>query len=129
MCYNFNMSEKKKSPKVNIRSRQMLPKYTDEELTVLASRIGLTLDQLKRYGNAAYRTYAAIGGDLAEVCPRGMKRYDVVEVALDADHISIYGDLEPDLKAWRANRFNLNYKLEDYYAAVAAVAFPYPLYE
>jgi hypothetical protein len=116
--------------KVNIKSRTMLPNFSDADLAVLAKRIGMTTDQLKRYGNAAYRTYAAIGFDIAEVNGgKAMKRYDVVEVTLDADHIGVYGHLEPDLVEWRKNSHHQNYKLEDYYNAVAAVAFPFPLYE
>jgi hypothetical protein len=128
------VTTKVKCPKVNIRSRTTLPVYTDEEKTLLAEKIGMTLDQLKRYGNSAYRTYNALGPDLA-ICNdqvrRAIKREYLVEIVLDADRIDTYGGLEPDLKLWRdRRRFSLgNCTLEDYYAAVAAVAFPFALYE
>lgn len=122
---------KTKCPKVNIRSRETLPEYTDAELTLLAERIGMTLDQLKRYGEAAWRTYGAISDDLhcGPESPGTMKRATIVEIALDASHIDTYGGLEPDLVEWRAKRFDHFAKLEFYYAAVAAVAFRDSEYE
>jgi hypothetical protein len=119
----------KKKVKVNIRSKSILPTYTDEELTELAERIGMTLDQLKRYGRACYSTYGAISADLHNMSPL-MKRYNVVECTLDADHIEMYGRLDKDLIEWRRARWlDDKMKLEDYYAAVAAISFPYPVYE
>ena len=120
---------KTKTVKVNIKSRDILPKFSNEDLAILAQRIGMTADQLKRYGIAAYRTYGAIGAYLSDVNNgKAMKRRDLIEVVLDADDIGIYGRLDPDLVEWRANRFKQNYKLDDYYAAVAAVAFPWNEY-
>lgn len=119
-----------KAPKVNIKSRSMLPKYSDEELTALAERIGLTLEQLKEYHDAVNRTYHAIGHDLAEARGGGsMKRAEFVEVVLDADHILSYGQLSQELKTWYAGRWKSpKFKLDHYYEAVAA-GFPYPEYE
>jgi hypothetical protein len=119
-----------KMPKVNIKSRSMLPKYTDEELTLLAQRIGLTLEQLKEFHEAVNRTYHAIGYDLQEARGGGdMKRAEFIEVVLDADHVLAYGELSPELKEWYSNRWkNVRFNLNYYYEAVAA-GFPYPTYE
>ncbi len=88
----------------------------------------MTLDQLRRYGEAAWRTYAAIGFDLTAVGGR-LDRFNLVECVLDAGHIDQYGRLDQDLVAWRETRFEVGYDLDHYYEAVAAVAFPYSEYE
>ena len=80
--------------KVNLKSRKMLPKYTDEELTFLAERVGLTLDQLKKIHSAGQqRTYQYIGSDLAEANGgKLMKRADMVAgVETDETFISRSG--------------------------------------
>lgn len=119
--------------KVNLRSREMLPKYSDEELTILAERVGLKLDQLKKVQALSYQVYGYIGADLAEANEgKPMKRYDLVEVVLDANRIESFaehngGKLDPELRDWLGTR-SMNYDLEDVYAAVGA-AFTYPSYE
>lgn len=55
-----------KIPKVNVKSRATLPKYSDEELTALAERIGLTLQLLKELHACGNAVYQYIGFDLAE---------------------------------------------------------------
>lgn len=119
-----------KTVKVIIKSRSVLPPFSDEELTTLATRIGLTLDQLQRLGEAVYRTYGAIGADLSQANDgKLMKRRDVIEVVLDAGHLETFGRLEPDLKLWRSASFTRPGTLDDYYGAIAAVAFPHSEYE
>ena len=125
-----------KQVKVNLKSRKPLPKYTDEELTFLAVRVGLTLEQLKVVQAAAYATYQYIGSDLAEANGgKLMKRADMVEVVLDANYIEAADDqrglagrkLTPELREWlntKASKFNLDYV----YQAVGA-AFSFPDYE
>ena len=114
-------------PKVNIRSRKMLPRYTDEELTALAARVGLTLAQLKTIQIEAHKVYQEIGADLAEANGgKSMRRADVVEVVLDAGRVE-QGIVDPALRRWfQQERFL--YSLDRFYEAVAA-GFPYPLYE
>lgn len=115
---------------VNINSRKMLPKFTDEELTQIAERVGLTLDQLKEVHRLAYQTYNYISADLAELNDgKPMKRYVVVECVLDASRIqtTCQRELTSEIKDWLDNR-SMKFPLDDVYAAVAA-GFPYPLYE
>lgn len=127
-----------KSFKVPVSSRKMLPAYTDEQKTFLASRIGLTLEQLKRLQEAAHATYGAIGADLAEANGgKAIKRADLVEVVQDANHMEHFGlrggwsentrRLNQELLAWIKTE-RQKYKLEHVYEAVAA-GFPYPAYE
>lgn len=127
-----------KTVKVNLKSRQMLPQYTDEQLTWLAERVGLTLAQLKRLHGAAWATYQAIGYDLAQANEgKTMKREDLVEVVLDASYMETYGNLQvrhgrdglpaPELVAWLKTKAS-KYKLEHVYEAVGA-GFPFAEYE
>ena len=119
---------KAKCPKVNIKSRGMLPRYSDEELTMLAERVGLTLPLLKELHSAGHNTYQSIGYDLAECRGGGFaKREEIVEVVLDANYIDMYGRPSPTLKAWLNTRAG-KYKLEHVYQAMAA-GFPYFQYE
>lgn len=115
---------------VNLNSRKMLPTYTDGQLTVLAARVGLTLDQLKQLHRFAQQTYQYIGADLAACSDskRGIKRAVLVEVLLDADHITMAcRNLPEELKRWLRVK-STQYPLDDIYAAVGA-GFPYALYE
>jgi len=124
---------KTKCPKVNLKSRDMLPKYSDEELGLLAGRVGLTLEQLKTVGEMANRTYQAIGYDLAQANDGNqMKREEIVEVVLDCNYMEEHGrygrtPLDPVIKEWLHGKWK--YNLNHVYQAVAAVAFPYYLYE
>jgi len=124
------IATKTKVPKFSINSRKMLPKFSDEELTALAERVGLTLEQLKLVHRAAHATYQAIGYDLAE-CNGGksIKRADLVEVVLDANYMVCNAGqmLTPAIREWLESKA-ATYKLEDVYAAVAA-DFPFPAYE
>src|SRR5579864_6550799 len=92
---------------INIKSKKMLPKFTDEQLTFLAGRVGLTLEQLKVIHSAAHQTYQQIGYDLAEANGgKGIKRADLVEVVLDASYIEMNAGrlLTPELKAWLSSK-------------------------
>ncbi len=121
--------------KVNIRSRQMLPKFTDEQLTAIAGRVGLSLEQLNVLHCMANATYQAIGADLAQVNNgKCIKRRDLIEIVMDASHIEsfgiskyIKGSEDPAIKDWLRNR-SMEFKLDDVYAAIG-VGFPYPEYE
>lgn len=120
--------------KVNLKSRQMLPRYTAEELTVLAGRVGLTLEQLKAIHDLANATYQYIGFDLAEANGgKAMKRADLVEVVLDANYMETADSqggpkrLTPELREWLSTKAS-KFPLAHVYEAVGA-AFPYPEYE
>lgn len=114
-----------KVPKVNLKSRSMLPQFSEAELTVLAERVGLTLEQLKLLHDLAHATYQQLGYDLQG--PH--KREDLVEVILDADYIEMNSGrrLTPELRAWLRSKAS-NYKLDWVYEAVGA-GFPFPQYE
>ncbi len=117
--------------KVNIGSKSTLPKYSDEELTILADRAGLTLPLLKELHSAGHATYQAIGHDLAECRDRGVlaSREEIVEVILDASYMEMYAAPSPELRLWlRDKSVGGKCKLEDIYAAMAA-GFPYSEYE
>ncbi len=125
-----------KCPKVPIKSKKMLPRYSSEELALLAKRVGLNLEQLKQIHAAANATYQAIGHDLqqcrAECGEPGasMSREETVEVVLDANYIEQYGGPAmntPEMKEWLRTKAT-KYKLEHVYEAVAA-AFPFSEYE
>jgi hypothetical protein len=124
---------KTKVVKVNLKSRSMLPKYSDAELTGLAERVGLTLEQLKEIHRAAHATYQAIGADLAECNEgRGMKRADLVEVVLDASYMESFGwypatAIPAELKEWLRTK-SMQFPLDQVYQAVGA-GFLYPGYE
>ena len=112
---------------VNIKSRKMLPTITDDQMAILATRVGLELTTLKEIQNAAHRLYQEIGYDLAELNEgKPTKREDLVEVLLDAGRLERLCSLSEPAKTWLHSSYNL--PLNDVYTAVGA-AFPYPLYE
>jgi hypothetical protein len=117
-----------KYPVVNLKSRKMLPQYTDLQLTTLAERVGLSLAELKLLHRAAHDTYQAIGYDLSEANGgKGIDRESLVEVVLDASYMEMYGRLTPEIKEWlkkKASTYNLSWV----YAAVGA-GFPFAKYE
>jgi hypothetical protein len=120
----------RRAVKVNIKSKKMLPKYSDEELAQLAAGVGLTLEQLKAVHQAAHQTYQYIGADLAEANGgKGMDRESLVEVVLDASYMEMAcgRQLTPEIKDWLRTKAS-KYPLTAVYGAVAA-GFPYPSYE
>jgi hypothetical protein len=121
----------KKVVKVNLKSKQMLPQYSDEDLTGLAERIGLTLELLKLLYRCAHATYQYIGADLAnlEGNERGMSRECLVEVVLDANYMDQAAKhiLTPELKKWKEKGYS-QYTLDWVYEAVGA-GFPFAMYE
>lgn len=122
------VSNMAKVPKVNIKSRAMLPKYSDEELTALAERIGLTLPLLKELHACGHAVYQYIGYDLAEANGgKCMRRAALVEIVLDASYIETNTKPSPALAEWLKGK-SLKHKLGWIYEAMAA-GFPYAEYE
>lgn len=103
----------------------MLPEYSDEEMSALAQRIGLTLEQLRNLHKAAHATYQTIGGDFGG----NLKREVLVEAVMDANYMEAFGShyLTPELIQW-INRVASTYELDWVYEAMGA-GFRYPMYE
>lgn len=118
------MATKTKVVKVNLKSRAILPRYSDDELTGLAERVGLTLAQLKKLHGLAQATYQYIGHDLG-----GGKREMIVEVVLDANYLEManHGRVPADILDWLRNKAH-TFNLDHVYQAVGA-NFPFPTYE
>lgn len=114
----------------NIKSRSMLPQFSDADLETIGKKYGLTLEQLKNLHRCAYDTYQYIGADLHQVNDgKPMRREDLVEVVLDANHMETFNKrkLLPEVKAWcdsAAEKYGLNTMY-----SIVAIAFPFALYE
>ena len=120
-----------KPTKMIYKSKKDL-RFTPEDIEYLAKKVGLTVDQLKSLHRAAQATWQSIAYDILGCAGeqggtvKDIKRAEVIEVVLDANHIDTYGKvyLTPELTEWLRTKA-LKYGLDWVYSAFAP-AFPFP---
>jgi hypothetical protein len=113
----------------------MLPNYSEEEISLIALKVGLTGEQLKTAGDIVYGVYQYLGDDIHCTDNKSIKRRDLIEICLDASRPESIEEgrgnrsrMTPELLDWFRNK-SMKYNLDDVYGAIAAVAFKYSEFE